>query len=305
MSVCVVIRGESFRQLGKQHNRNTNDDPTLQMKCSESHIKHIIRPLQEMYDNVYVELHTYSTTFDHLLLKPYRDICTTKLVLYDKNKETQESLFEKSTKESVMNRCVIRFDLLFKQNIQITEPSKVMFLYYLSNVYHPKRWRNITDKGNLRICDTVFWIPHGIIISKFLQHDFLDECEHAIPMFPNIFSDSDPSKQINPIYDIPSRETKHTISHICTDYNMYGVLLRDTLYIKHIPRDVIISSQNALKINNSATLIFENDYGTHIYEKRDFPGYDVEVIKHINKELAKKILHEKNCSNRSAQAYST
>lgn len=37
MSVCVVIRGESFRQIGKQHNRNTNDDPTLQMKCSASH----------------------------------------------------------------------------------------------------------------------------------------------------------------------------------------------------------------------------------------------------------------------------
>ena len=293
MSVCVVIRGESFRQFGKQHNRNINDDPTLQIKCSESHIKHVIRPLQKMYDDVYIELHTYSTPFDNLLLKVYTDICTTKLVLYDKSKETQESLFEKSTKGCTLNRCVIRFDLLFKQNIQITEPSNVMFLYYLSNGYNPKRWRNITDKGNLRICDTVFWIPQSIIISKFLQHDFLDECEHAIPMFPNIFSDSDPSKQTNPIYDIPSREIKRNISHICTDYNIYGVLLRDTLYIKHIPRDVMISSQNALKINNSASFVFENDDGTHIYEKRDFPGYDVEVIKNINKEMAKKIVHEK------------
>lgn len=129
---------------------------------------------------------------------------------------------------------------------------------------------------------------------KFSQDDFLDEYEHSIPMFPNIFSDSDPSKQTNPVYDIPSREIKHNISHICTDYNIYGVLLRNTLYIKHIPHDVMISSQNALKINNNASFIFMNECSTHTYEKRDFPGYDTEVLENINKETAKKIIQDKN-----------
>lgn len=215
-------------------------------------------------------------------------------MLYDKNKETQESLFEKSIQECSENKCVIRFDLFFKQNIRITDSSNVMFLYYLSNGYNPRRWRNITDKGNLRICDTVFWIPQSITIQKFLQHDFLDECEHAKPMFPNIFSDSDPSKQANPIYDIPSREIKHNISHIRTDYNIFGVLLRNTLYIKHIPCNVIISSQNAMKINNYASFIFTNECGTHIYEKRDFPGYDIEVLENIDKEMAKELIQYKN-----------
>ena len=298
----LIIRGESFRDNGGKNTRMCGSDNKNQILCSESHIKNIIIPFRKHFD-VSVELHTYRTRYTELLNQMYEPHI---LECYDKSTETQGSLHGKimsNTTKEYDFLLVIRFDSLFKIDMcnlilhSTFDYNKIGYPHYLSNKKHPVMFHNMTKLGNPRISDSIVWIPKAL--KPFMPTDMLNISPHDmldilprqnVEMFyENIWTDSDTQQQQNPIYDIPSRPTSDC-EYIDMKYTTYAVLLKNRLYVKHINKKDFLSTDNHLRKNAHATLLFYNDNGVGVMRGYDMPKFDTYATECDSTAEAKRIV---------------
>ena len=73
-SLAILFRGGSFRSKKAQATNEVNISPLLQMVTSETHQKHIIRPLRTAGWEVDIFLITYESRWSPLLLKVYAPV---------------------------------------------------------------------------------------------------------------------------------------------------------------------------------------------------------------------------------------
>ena len=296
----LIIRGESFRDNGGKNIRNCGLDDKKQIRCSESHIKNIVIPFQEYFD-VSVILHTYHTQFTDSLTQMYRPHAATQLVIYNKILETQGSMYGKimtNTNEFDFI-LIIRFDLLFKINLcnlilhSSFDYNKIGFPHYLSNVKHPIMHHNVNESGNPRLSDMITWIPkslRGHISGFILNHYGRDQFdiiprEHFNLFYEDIWTDNNTEIQRNPMYEMPSR-ARSVCDYIDMNYTTYAVLIRNTLYMKHITKHNLLSKNNCLTKRGSATLLFCNGNGVCVLRGYDIPNFDLHALECISLEEA-------------------
>lgn len=185
----VHIRGEMFRK-GSQGTTSVSYDVeniNKQYECFESIIKYIIKPLYNRNINYNIVIYTYDNPQLKIVEDYFKKHTLAEKVLVYKEKRTtytnQISMWNYGlTKCLSLNPnyiLVVRADTVLKQNIieLIKNHDEYYYGFRIGNHFPFAFSTHLTPKQNVRISDTIQWIPKQYFYTTqiFPTHNFFDD----------------------------------------------------------------------------------------------------------------------------------